>query len=157
MMSRLTALLIGTLALAALREQFDGLPYAPLADRLWLMAGYYGVLTTLGVAGLMFAVAKCWRMSGAIAAAMLGAVGLVAGVFAMRHWGNAALASGWADYALHLGVPLAVGLWWGRFADKTVKARDLPRLIAWPALCGLYVLLRGVLTCGGLICATGLG
>ena len=58
MMSRLVALLIGTLALAALRGQFDGLPYAPVADRLWLMAGYFAVLTNLGLAGLMFAVAR---------------------------------------------------------------------------------------------------
>ena len=145
MMSRVLALLIGTLSLAALRGQFDALPYASLADRLWLMAGFYTVLTTLGVAGLMFAVAKGWRMSGAVAAAMLVAVGLVAVVYAVRLWSSAAMASGWADYALHLGVPLAVGLWWWRFADKTVKGRDLPQLIAWPAIYWLYALLRGAL------------
>ena len=145
MMSRFVALLSGTLALAALRGQFDALPYAPLVDRLWAMAGYYGVLTTLGVAGMMFAVAKGWRMSGAVAAAMLVAVGLVAGAYAVRLWGSTAMAAGWADYALHLGVPLAVGLWWWRFADKTVKGRDLPQLIAWPTIYGLYALLRGAL------------
>jgi hypothetical protein len=145
MMSRVLALLIGTLALAALRGQFDALPYAPLVDRLWAMAGYYGVLTTLGVAGMMFAVAKGWRMSGAVAAAMLVAVGLVAVAYAMRLWGSTAMAAGWADYALHLGVPLAVGLWWWRFADKTVKGRDLPQLIAWPAIYALYALLRSAL------------
>jgi hypothetical protein len=145
MMSRVLALLIGTLALAALRGQFDALPYAPLVDRLWLMAGYYTVLTTLGVAGMMFAVAKGWRMSGAVAAAMLVAVGLVAVAYAMRLWGSTAMAAGWADYALHLGVPLAVGLWWWRFADKTVKGRDLPQLIAWPAIYALYALLRSAL------------
>ena len=144
-MSRFVALLIGTFALAALRGQFDALPYAPLADRLWAMAGFYTVLTTLGVAGMMFAVAKGWRMSGAVAAAMLVAVGLVAGAYAVRLWGSTAMAAGWADYALHLGVPLAVGLWWWRFADKTVKGRDLPQLIAWPAIYGLYALLRGAL------------
>jgi hypothetical protein len=145
MMSRFVALLIGTLALAALRGQFDALPYAPLADRLWLMAGVYTVLTNLGVAGLMFAVAKGWRMSGAIAAALLGAVVLEAAAYAVRFWDFAVTASGWADYALHLGVPLAVGLWWWQFADKTVKGRDLPQLIAWPAIYGLYALLRGAL------------
>jgi hypothetical protein len=145
MMSRVLALLIGTLALAALRGQFDALPYAPLVDRLWLMAGYYTVLTTLGVAGMMFAVAKGWRMSGAVAAAMLVAVGLVAVAYAVRLWGSTAMAAGWADYALHLGVPLAVGLWWWRFADKTVKGRDLPQLIAWPAIYALYALLRSAL------------
>ena len=145
MVSRFLALLIGTLALAALRGQFDALPYAPLADRLWAMAGYYTVLTTLGVAGMMFAVAKGWRMSGAVAAAMLVAVGLVAVVYAVRLWSSAAMAAGWADYALHLGVPLGVGLWWWRFADKTVQRRDWPRLITWPAIYGLYALLRGAL------------
>ena len=145
MMSRFVALLIGTLALAALRGQFDALPYAPLVDRLWLMAGFYAVLTTLGVAGMMFAVAKGWRMSGAVAAAILVAVGLVAVAYAVRLWGSAAIAVGWPDYALHLGVPLAVGLWWWRFANKTVQRRDWPRLIAWPALYCLYALLRGAL------------
>lgn len=145
MMSRFVALLIGTFALAALRGQFDALPYAPLADRLWALAGYYGVLTNLGLAGLMFAVAKGWRMSGAVAAAMLVAVGLVAVAYAVRLWGSAAMAVGWPDYALHLGVPLAVGLWWWRFADKTVQRRDWPRLIAWPAIYALYALLRGAL------------
>ena len=145
MMSRFVALLIGTVSLAALRGQFDALPYAPLADRLWAMAGFYTVLTTLGVAVMMFAVAKGWRMSGAVAAAMLVAVGLVAVAYAMRLWGSTAMAAGWADYALHLGVPLAVGLWWWRFADKTVKGRDLPQLIAWPAIYALYALLRSAL------------
>ena len=145
MMSRFVALLIGTLALAALRGQFDALPYAPLADRLWLMAGYYTVLTTLGAAGLMFAVAKGWRMSGAVAAAMLVAVGLVASLNAVRLWSSVTMPAGWADYALHLGVPLGVGLWWWRFADKTVQRRDWPRLITWPAIYCLYALLRGAL------------
>jgi hypothetical protein len=145
MMSRVLALLIGTLSLAALRGQFDALPYASLADRLWLMAGYYAFLTNIGVAGMMFAVAKGWRMSGAVAAAMLVAVGLVAVVYAVRLWSSAAMASGWADYALHLGVPLGVGLWWWRFADKTVQRRDWPRLITWPAIYCLHALLRGVL------------
>ena len=145
MMSRFVALLIGTLALAALRGQFDALVYAPLAERLWLMAGYYTVLTNLGVAGLMFAVAKGWRMSGAVAAAMLGAVVLEAAAYAVRFWPSAAIASDWADYGLHLGLPLSVGLWWWWFGDKTVKGRDLPQLIAWPAIYGLYALLRGAL------------
>jgi len=73
------------------------------------------------------------------------AVGLVAAAYAMRFWASAAIASGWAEYALHLGVPLAVGLWWWGFGDKTVKGRDLPQLIAWPAIYGLYALLRGAL------------
>ena len=145
MMSRFVALLIGTLALAALRGQFDALPYAPLVGRLWAMAGDYGVLTNLGVAGLMFAAAKGWRMSGAVAAAMLVAMGLVAGLNAVRLLGGAEMAAGWADHALRLGVPLAVGLWWWWFADKTVKGRDLPQLIAWPAIYCLYALLRGAL------------
>ena len=145
MMSRLVALLIGTLALAALRGQFDGLPYAPVADRLWLMAGYFAVLTNLGVAGLMFAVARGWRMTGTIAAAMLVAVAIVAVVYGLGLWGNKVLALGWADLALHLGVPLALCLWWWWFADKTLGTRDLPRLIAWPAIYGVYILVRGYL------------
>ena len=146
MRSRLVALLIGTVALAALRGQFDGLPYAPVADRLWLMAGYFAVLTNLGVAGMMFAVAKGWRMSGANAAAMLGAVGLLAGAYGLGLWSKGVPVFGWADLALHLGVPLAVSLWWWQFADKTVGTCDIPRLIAWPAIYGVYALVRGYLS-----------
>jgi hypothetical protein len=109
------------------------------------MAGFYGVLTTLGVAGLMFAVAKGWRMSAGTAAAMLLAMALVVVAYAVRLLGSAAMAAGWADYALDLGVPLAVGLWWWRFADKTVQGRDWLRLITWPAIYCLYALLRGAL------------
>lgn len=147
MMSRLIALLIGTLALAALRGQFDALPYAPLGDKLWRMAGYFAVLTNLGVAGLMFAVARGWQMKGISAAAMLTAVAIVAVAYPFAFWNisGPAPASWWADKALHLGVPLAVGLWWLGFADKRVNSAALPHLIAWPALYCAYALVRGYL------------
>lgn len=142
MISRLVALLIGAFALAALRGQFDGLPYAPVADRLWLMAGYFAVLTNLGVAGLMFAVARGWRMTGTIAAAMLVAVAIVAASYPFPFWSMSGPdpASWWADKALHLGVPLLVGLWWLAFADKRVNSATL---IAWPAGYCVYALVRG--------------
>jgi len=147
MLSRLTALFIGTFALAALRGQFDALPYAPLGDRLWWMAGYFAVLTNLGMAGLMFAVARGWQMKGTPAAAMLAAVAIVAGAYPFPFWSISGPepASWWADKALHLGVPLAVGLWWLGFADKRVNGAALSSLIAWPAVYCAYALGRGYL------------
>lgn len=152
MLSRMFAIVIGTLALASLRGTFDALPdpmaYGPLAQKLWFMAGFFSILTNLGVAGLMFAVARGWRMRARWAAGMLAAVVIVAVVHLAQGSGPWApeTAGWWADQGLHIGVPLAVGLWWLAYADKTVSGRDLPALLAWPALYCAYALIRWNLT-----------
>jgi hypothetical protein len=126
-----------------LRGQFDTLPEPmgswPVEQKLWFMAGFFTIWTNLGVAGLMFAVARGWRMPGTVAAgmvvsvAMLGIVYhlLLAGLWQPQGW------AWWADQGLHTGVPVAVCLWWFAFAEKAVGWRDLPAWLLWPALyCG---------------------
>ena len=152
MLSRMIALLTGTLALASLRGQFDALPdpmaFWPLEQKLWFLAGFFTILTNLGVAGLMFGVARGWRMPGLVAAAMVVSIVMVGVVYHLllaRLW-NPVGAAWWADQGLHSVVPVAVCIWWWGFADKRVGWRDLPLWLIWPAVyCG-YALVRGYLT-----------
>lgn len=152
MMSRLVALLIGTVALASLRGQFDTLPDPmavwPVEQKLWHLAGYFTILTNLGVAGLMFAVARGWRMPASVAAGMVVSIVMVGVVYHLllaRLWSPEGLAW-WANQGLHTGVPVAICLWWGLFAEKGIRWRDLPVWLVWPALyCG-YALVRGYVT-----------
>ena len=152
MMPRMFALLIGTLALAALRGQFDALPdpmaFWPVERKLWFLAGFFTILTNLGVAALMFAVARGWRMPARVAAGLvvsIAMVGIVYHLLLARLW-NPQGAAWWADQGLHTAVPVVVCLWWWAFADKRVAWRDLPVWLVWPAAyCG-YALVRGYLT-----------
>ena len=152
MAARFFALLIGTVALASLRAQYDALPdpmaFWPVEGKLWFLAGFFTILTNLGVAGLMFAVARRWRMSGPVAAGLVvsaAMVGIVYHLLLARLW-NPQGAAWWANQGLHTAVPLAVVCWWLAFADKAVSPRDLPKWLVWPAIyCG-FALARGYLT-----------
>lgn len=152
MLSRFIALLVGVLALAALRAQFDALlePVAQQAvgQKLWFMAGYFTVLTNLLVAGAMLAVAGGWKISGSLAAGLVVAivmVGLIYHLVLARLWAPQGLAW-WANQGLHTAVPVAFCGWWLAFANKDVGWRDLPKWLIWPAVYGLYAVVRGNLT-----------
>jgi hypothetical protein len=147
-LARGLALLIGTLALASLRGQFDVLPDQDLVGKLWLIAVYFTVLTNLLVAAAMFAVARGWKMGGAAAAALVLSMALVALIYHLilaRLW-HPEGAAWWADQGLHTAVPVAVILWWGAFAPKDVRLRDLPKWMIWPAIYCAYSLGRGYAT-----------
>ncbi len=151
-MARLLALLIGTLALASIRAQFDTLPLPmagwPLEARLWFMAGFFTILSNLGAAGLMFAVARGWKMPGRVAAGMVVAlvmVGLGYHLLLAGLWRPEGMAW-WANQGLHSAMPLAVSLWWLAFADKRIGWADLPWWLLWPGIYCVYALLRGYLT-----------
>ena len=140
--------MIGTLALASLRGQFDVMPFAPVVDKLWTLAGYFTILTNLLVAAAMFAVARGWKISGAVAAGLvmsIALVGLVYHLLLARLW-NPQGAAWWADQGLHTAVPLAVILWWAAFAPKDVGFGDLPKWLIWPAVYCAYALGRGYAT-----------
>ena len=152
MLSRFVALIVGVLALAALRGQFDALlePVASqaVAQKLWFMAGYFTILTNLAVAAVMLAVAGGWKISGSVAAGLLVSivmVGLIYHLILARLWQPQGLAW-WANQALHTAVPLAFCGWWLAFADKEVGWADLPKWLIWPAVYGIYVVVRGMLT-----------
>lgn len=135
---RLTALLIGILALAALRGVFDGLPVeAPVAQKIAAMTGLFAACSALAAAGLIFAEARAHRLGGvwvtglalAMAVVLLASLGLSA--------------AGWAVQGLYRGVPLAVLVWAVVFARGELRLAHLRPALAWPAGFAALVLLRG--------------
>ena len=148
MLSRFVALLIGTLALASLRGHFDAMAGGPVGDKLWAMAGYFTFLTNLGLAALMFAVARGWRMPGGVGLALLVSIVMVGAVYHLLLAGlsHPVGLAWWATQGLHTAGPVVVCLWWLGFADKGVRWRDLGLALVWPGVYGAYVLVRGYLT-----------
>ena len=148
MLSRFVALAVMTLALAALRTQFDSLPPADLLDSLWRMAGFFTILTNLLVAAHMAAIARGWQIGASRAAGLVVSIGMVAIVYhavLARLWAPQGLAW-WADQGLHTAVPLATLLWWLAFAPKDVGWRDLPVWLIWPLAYCAYAVTRGLMT-----------
>ncbi|MFN3971589.1 MAG: Pr6Pr family membrane protein [Gemmobacter sp.] len=148
--ARLAALAVFLISGLALRAQFD-VTYAVAgsgARTLWLMAGYFTILTNLLLAGHMAAVAMGWRIGASRAAGMLLSilvVGIVYHAVLAGLWAPQGMAW-WADQGLHSAAPLGMLVWWWVFAPKGVGWRDLPTWLVWPlAYCG-YALLRGALT-----------
>lgn len=146
---RLSALAIGFLALWALRTQFDTLDMGlATGEKLWLMAGFFTILTNLGVAGAMLAVAKGWKISGSQAAGLVLSIIVVALIYHLilaDLWAPQGLAW-WADQGLHTGVPLAMLVWWLSFADMEIGPRDVPTWLIWPLAYAGYALIRGAAT-----------
>ena len=149
---RLAALAVATLAMAALRAQYDALGEVPglgaFQDRLWHMAGYFTILTNGLVAVHLLAVAMHWRIGASRAAGLLlsiAAVGIVYHLL-LAHLLNPQGLAFWADLGLHTGVPLAYGLWWLVLAPKQVTARDLPFWLIWPAAYCAFALTRGAIS-----------
>jgi hypothetical protein len=148
MMSRFVALLIGTLALASLRGHFDGMADGSAGEKLWLMAGYFTFLTNLGLAAMMFAVARGWRMPGGVAVALVVSTVMVGAVYHLLLAGlsHPVGPAWWANQGLHSAVPAAVVLWWWVFADKSAGWSDVGLALVWPGIyCG-YALVRGYVT-----------
>jgi hypothetical protein len=146
---RLSALAIGFLALWALRTQFDTLDMGlATGQKLWLMAGFFTILTNLGVAAAMLAVAKGWKISGSQAAGLVLSILVVALIYHLilaDLWAPQGLAW-WADQGLHSGVPLAMLVWWLTFADMRISPRDVPKWLVWPLAYAGYALIRGAAT-----------
>ena len=152
MLARILAFAVGVLALASLRAQYDALldPVAaqPLLDKLWFMAGFFTILTNLAIAGHMLAVTRGWQIGASRAAGLLVAIVVV---FLTYHavlaglWQPQGLAW-WANQGLHTAVPLATLGWWLAFAPKDVTRRDLPYWLIFPAIYGIYALIRGGMT-----------
>lgn len=138
MIARLTALLLGILALAALRARHDGLP-AEIADlalglRLWHLSGHYAVLTGLLSAAAFLAVARGWRIGPRAAGAVTLALALSAlTTLAVPNPAFPTFSTeGLGQAGLGLALPLAGLAWWLAFAPKALGRADLPGLLAWP-------------------------
>jgi hypothetical protein len=150
--ARLVAVAIFCVAALSLRLQFDAgavlMNHPPAAQTLWAMAGYFTILTNLGVAVAMMAVAWKWHMPAGFAAGMTLSIVVVAIVYHLvlaRLWNPQGLGY-WADQGLHSVVPALTVLWWVYFAPKDVGLKDLPQWLIWPAAYALYALVRGWLT-----------
>lgn len=117
-------------------------------ETLWRMAGYFTVLTNLGVGIVMLAELAgrhaSARLAGGTTLAIL-MVGLVYHTLLARLWNPVGLAW-WADQGLHSAVPGLTLLWWLTLAPKSVSLRDLPFWLIWPILYVAYALTRGFST-----------
>ena len=149
--ARLSAVVIFGVALAALRLQFD-VSFAlmgarSVAETLWRLAGYFTVLTNLGVALMMVGAATRAppgpRLAGALTLAIV-MVGVVYHLVLAQLWQPQGLAF-WADQGLHTAVPVLTLLWWAVFAPKAGR-QALPYWLIWPALYTGYALIRGAMT-----------
>lgn len=152
MPNRITAFLIATLVLASLRAQFDALigpmATAPVLAKLWLLAGFFTILTNLLVAAHLFAVARNWQMPASRAANLLVSILMVALIYhsVLAPFDNPQGLGWWANLGLHTAVPVAYLGWWLVFASKDVTRRDLPAWLIYPAVYCAYAVVRGYLT-----------
>lgn len=120
----------------------DGMPV------WWWLAGYFTILTNLGVALMMAAVAvgrrPSSRLQGGLVLAIL-MVGIVYHALLARLWAPTGPAW-WADQGLHSATPTLMLTWWLIFGDRRVLVTDLPFWLIWPALYATYALIRGAAT-----------
>ncbi len=150
--ARILALVICVAALLALGAQFNVsrclMGQASATDTLWRMAGYFTILTNLGLAAIMAATAAGFPCSARLWGGMTLAiviVGIVYHLILSRLWAPVGLAW-WADQGLHTAVPVLTAVWWLAFAPKSVSRRDLLYWLIWPAVYAVYALIRGGLT-----------
>jgi hypothetical protein len=145
MLPRVIALLIGILALAALRGAHDSLPGAqPFGDRLLALSARYAALTGLLAAAAFLAIARGWRIgpraAGAVAAA-LALSALVTPSLPAPLWPLSDPAV-LGRTGLALALPGAGLLWWLVFAPRNLGPADLPALLTFPLLFQALTLLR---------------
>lgn len=150
MQSRLPFLILCT-ALVALGLQVpasQAMLGGTLGQTLWRLAGYFTILTNLGVAAVMLAEVAGHRASARLAGGLTLAILMVALVYHLLLaglWQPTGLAW-WADQGLHTAVPALVLVWWLVRAPKQVTLRDLPVWLVWPIIYLIYALVRGLAT-----------
>ena len=150
--ARLCALTIFVIAGISLRTQFDVseavLGFPSVATTLWLMSGYFTILTNLAVALMMAGAATRFppgaRLAGALTLAIV-MVGVVYHLILAQLWAPVGMAW-WADQGLHTAVPVLTFLWWLAFAPKSVGVTDLPYWLIWPTGYAGYAVIRGTAT-----------
>lgn len=119
-----------------------------LIENSWRLAGYFTVLTSLGVVAVMLAEVLGHPVTARLAGGLTLAIVMVALVYHLvlaRLWNPVGLAM-WADQGLHSAVPGLTLLWWLLQAPKSVSLRDLPVWLIWPAVYLAYALGRGLAT-----------
>jgi hypothetical protein len=144
-MACLTAL-VGWLSLVAQAVVSNRLMGQPdLLSLIWRLAGYFTVLTNLGVAAAMTWVAcgrpLSARRAGAAVCAIL-VVGIVYHAVLAQLWRPEGLAW-WADQGLHTAVPVLTAVWWIGWAKKAqLGLRDAATWLIWPLAYLAYAMIR---------------
>ena len=148
---RIGAAIIGLVAAISLYAQWvvsTGLMAgSPPLDVIWRMAGYFTVLSNLGVVLIMANATYVGkiraRRAGFITVVML-VVGLGYHLLLAGIWQPKGLAW-WADQGLHTAVPLLTLLWWAACAPKAgLKWPHAFSWLIWPILYADYALVRGL-------------
>lgn len=150
--ARLLAGLIGLVALVALVMQsvVSHRLTGSVGQTLWVMAGYFTILTNILVlltfAGLALgARMPSARWMGGLTLWIL-IVGVVYHTLLAQTWDPQGLAL-WADQGLHTATPLLTLLFWLLFAPTAALGlADSLRWLGWPLLYTLYAMIRGFFT-----------
>lgn len=151
-LARTLAAVVALTALAALVLQAriaEGAPSRPEGTAVWWwLAGYFTILTNLGVAlgmtGIALGRPLSARVQGGLVLAIV-VVGVVYHALLARLWAPQGLAW-WADQGLHSATPILMLAWWLGFGDRRVTLCDLPYWLIWPGLYAAYALTRGAIT-----------
>ena len=148
---RIAAAIIGAVAAISLYAQWvvsSGLlaGSSPLAV-IWRMAGYFTVLSNLGVVLIMASAAYFGkiraRRAGLITVVMV-MVGLGYHLLLAGIWQPTGLAW-WADQGLHTAVPVLTTLWWVIYAPKAgLHWSHAFSWLIWPIVYADYALIRGL-------------
>ncbi len=150
--ARLAATVIALAALAALATQVVvsyRMTGGALAT-LWVILGYFTVLTNLLVFASFAVMAVTGRMLSASWLAGLtlwiAIVGVVYHTLLADIWEPQGLAL-WADQGLHTATPVLTALFWLAFAPKGgLGVMDAVRWLGWPLIYVIYALIRGIFT-----------
>ncbi|EAQ13797.1 hypothetical protein BD830_10282 [Maritimibacter alkaliphilus HTCC2654] len=150
--ARLAATLIALAALAALVMQCVvsyGLA-GGFGAMLWVILGYFTVLTNILVFASFARMAATGRMlsAGWLAGLTLwiAIVGVVYHTLLANIWEPQGLAL-WADQGLHTVTPLLTLAFWLAFAPKGgLGVMDAVRWLGWPLIYVIYALVRGIFT-----------
>lgn len=148
MTARLTAFALALIGLVALRAQFDAHVVGTVADRLWVMAGFFTLWTNTVLTVHLLAITKGWRVSASRLAGLLLSIVMVGAVYHLVLAGlwNPQGIAWWTQQGLHTAMPLGFLAWWLAFAPKDVAVKDIPVWLLWPlSYCG-FALIRGAAT-----------
>ena len=150
--SRPLAALVALTALVALALQVQVATQAPTRPPgtpvWWWLAGYFTILTNVGVAAVMSATAFGYRTSARMQGGLVLSivmVGLVYHAILARLWAPQGIAW-WADQGLHSATPILMLGWWLTMGDRHITWRDLPAWLIWPGFYAAYALIRGAIT-----------
>lgn len=146
--ARIVGVLIAISAIVGIGIEFRGslaLTQSPLRS-LWVLVGYFTILTNGLVAVLFGSVALGWKPAPRLLAGAALAMALVGIIYALLLSGLRVLEGQalFADFLLHTANPILVALFWLVFAEKgRLAMTDAFFWATYPVAYCFYVLLRG--------------